>query len=99
MAIVEVTIIPLGTGSTSLSQYVAACQKVLMDQPDIKYQLTPMGTILEGELAHILTTVQAMHEVPFAAGAERVNTMIRIDDRRDKPASMVQKMQSVQERL
>jgi uncharacterized protein (TIGR00106 family) len=99
LAIVEVTIAPLGTGITSLSSYVAAGHKVLMAHPDIKYQLTPMGTILEGDLDRLLTIIREMHEVPFGAGAERVSTLIRIDDRRDTDATMAKKIQSVHEKL
>jgi uncharacterized protein (TIGR00106 family) len=99
MVIAEVTIVPLGTGSTSLSSYVAACHRVLMANSDIKYQLTPMGTILEGELGVILNLIRQMHDVPFETGAERVYTSVRIDDRRDRDASMDQKIQAVQEKL
>jgi uncharacterized protein (TIGR00106 family) len=99
MAIVEVTIAPLGTATTSISSYVAACHRVLKENPDIKYQLTPMGTILEGELDRIMVVIRQMHEVPFAEGAERVSTLIRIDDRRDKNATMAQKMQAVEEKI
>ncbi|SFI10269.1 uncharacterized protein, MTH1187 family [Tindallia magadiensis] len=98
MAIVETTITPLGTASTSISQYVADCHKVLSDYPEIKYQLTPMGTILEGELSTILQVIQKMHEVPFTSGAQRVSTSIKIDDRRDQQATMSKKLRSVQEK-
>jgi len=47
----------------------------------------------------VLTVIRQMHEIPFNAGAERVSTSVRIDDRRDKDASMVQKMQAVQDKL
>lgn len=99
MAVVEVTIIPLGTGSPSVSSYVAACHKVLEQAQHIKYQLTPMATVLEGELGHILEVVRRMHEVPFNAGALRVSTTIRIDDRRDKELTMEGKIQAVRNKL
>ena len=99
MAIVETTITPLGTGSTSVSQYVASCHKVLEDYPEIKYQLTPMGTIMEGVLPLILEAIQKMHEVPFKNGAQRVSTSIKIDDRRDKKGTMDGKLNSVLEKL
>lgn len=95
MAIVEVTIVPLGTKSTSLSKYVADCHKVLQSEKKIKYQLTPMGTIIEGDLDVILQVIRKMHEVPFKKGAFRVSTTIRIDDRRDKVSTMKDKVDSV----
>jgi len=99
MAIVEVAIIPLGTGSTSVSQYVADCHKVLDGEKRIKLALTPMGSVLEGDLDLILTAVRKMHEVPFDNGAMRVSTTIRIDDRRDKSASIEQKLKSVHDKM
>jgi len=99
VAIVEVSIIPLGTGSTSISRYVADCHKILEQEENISYRLTPMGTILEGELDVILNAARRMHELPFEKGALRVCTHIVIDDRRDKKASMEQKISSVEEKL
>jgi uncharacterized protein (TIGR00106 family) len=100
MAIVEVTVVPLGTGDTSVSYYVAEVHKVLEQAPEqLKYQMTPMSTIIEGELDDLLTVIRRMHEVPFNKGALRVSTSIKIDDRRDKKGSMEQKLHSVQEKL
>jgi uncharacterized protein (TIGR00106 family) len=100
MAIVEVTIIPLGTASPSASEYVADVHRVLETaEENIKFQMTPMSTIIEGDLSDILEVVKRMHEQPFMKGAQRVSTSIRIDERRDKASSMEQKMKSVQEKL
>ncbi len=99
MAIVELVIVPIGTATTSISHYVAACHKVLQEEKDIQYQLTPMGTIIEGELDVILQIIRKMHEVPFQEGALRVATTIKIDDRRDKAASMEGKVNAVQGKL
>ena len=99
MPIAEVTVVPLGTEDTSLSSYVADCQKVLKQESGIEYQLTPMGTIIEGELDKIFEVVKKLHQVPFEAGALRVSTSLKIDDRRDKDASMSQKLDSVNKKL
>lgn len=101
MAIVEVTIVPLGTASTSLSPYVAKVHQVAQDavHEGVHVQLTPMSTILEGELETLLGIVRQMHEVPFEAGAQRVSTSIRIDDRRDKAGTMADKVAAVERLL
>ncbi|SDE95315.1 MTH1187 family thiamine-binding protein [Sporomusa acidovorans] len=99
MAVVEVTIAPLGTGTPSVSQYVAGCHRVLAKASDVKYQLTPMSTIIEGDLDRILEVIRQMHESPFAAGAQRVSTSIRIDDRRDKELTMAGKVKAVIDKL
>ena len=41
--VAEVTVVPLGTASPSLSAYVAAVEKVLKDFPRLKTMLTPMS--------------------------------------------------------
>jgi uncharacterized protein (TIGR00106 family) len=99
MAIVDVTIVPLGTATPSISKYVADCHKVLNDFPGLKWKLNPGSTTIEGDLNTILEVILKMHEVPFDQGAKRVSTHIKIDDRRDKPASMEQKLKSVQDKL
>ncbi|WP_027407791.1 MTH1187 family thiamine-binding protein [Anoxybacteroides tepidamans] len=102
MAIVDVTVIPIGTAGPSVSEYVAEIQKVLAaykEEGKIDFMLTPMSTIIEGELPVLFEVIQAIHEVPFAQGIQRVATNIRIDDRRDKKRSMAEKVTSVQEKL
>ena len=97
--IAEVTVVPLGTGSASLSAYVAEVEKVLIKFPRLKSMLTPMSTILEGEMDEVLDAVKAMHEVPFRMGAMRVSTTLRIDDRRDKAITMAGKLAAVKAKL
>ncbi|MFD2331890.1 MTH1187 family thiamine-binding protein [Cohnella sp. GCM10020058] len=100
MAIVQVTIVPIGTGSTSVSAYVAEVERILRLAPErIEHQMTPMSTIIEGELEDVLAVVRRMHETPFNHGAQRVSTSITIDDRRDKQGTMAQKMEAVADKL
>lgn len=93
--IAEIHIIPIGTVTTSLSRYIAACIDTLRQAQDISYQVTAMGTIIQGPLERVLGLVQKMHEVPFAMGAKRVVTTINIDDRRDKSATIDNKIKAV----
>jgi uncharacterized protein (TIGR00106 family) len=93
--VAEISVVPLGTGNTSLSHYVAGCMEVLEGGEDISYQLTPMGTVIEGSLDKVLEIVRLLHEVPFRKGASRVITTLKIDDRRDKISTMAGKMNSV----
>jgi uncharacterized protein (TIGR00106 family) len=99
MAIVQVSIVPLGTETTSISSYVARALKVLQNQKSVKYKLTPMGTVLEGDLDKALSMVRKMHESVFEEGVQRVVTIINIDDRRDKKATMESKISSVEDKL
>lgn len=93
--IAELRVIPLGTATPSVSPYIAACLDVLKEAKDIKYELTGMGTIIEGPLNRILELTQQMHEVPFTQGVQRVVTLISIDDRRDKRATAEDKVKEV----
>jgi uncharacterized protein (TIGR00106 family) len=100
MAIADITIIPVGTESPSVSSYVAKIHQVLKKHEDrVKYQLTPMNTLIEGELPVLFEIIQELHEVPFEKGAKRVATNIRIDDRRDKVSTMEGKLKAVQAKL
>ena len=98
MAVVFVTITPLGTGTPSVSRYVAGVERILRGTK-LKHQLTAMGTIVEGDLDEILRVVREMHEHPFTQGAVRVSTLVKIDDRRDKEHTIDGKMRSVEEKL
>jgi uncharacterized protein (TIGR00106 family) len=98
VAIAEVSIVPIGTQSTSVSSYVAACLKVL-EESGLTYELHGMGTIVEGDLKALFDVVLRMHEVPFAAGALRVVTTLKVDDRRDKEASAKGKVETVKGHL
>lgn len=99
MALVEFSLNPLGTGSPSVSRYIARAVEVLQEEKGIKYSVTPMGTIMEGDLAHLLALVQKTHEAVFDAGVARLVTIIKIDDRRDKPSTIEGKMAALQREL
>ena len=99
IVIAEVSFSPIGTATTSLSSYVTAALAVLADHPEVKYQLNPMGTVLEGDRIDVLNVVEEMNEAIFAAGAQRVGTTLKIDDRRDTETSMDHKVQVVMEGL
>jgi uncharacterized protein (TIGR00106 family) len=93
--IAELKVVPLGTQTASLSKYVAAVIDVVRQTKGITYQITPMGTVVQGPLAQVLALAQEMHEVPFKMGAKRVSTTINIDDRRDKLITMESKVKAV----
>jgi len=99
MAIAEVSVVPLGTKSPSVSQYVARAIKVLEQEKGIKYETTAMGTVIEGDLDRILAAVKKMHEEIFGEGVARVITTVKIDDRRDKAQSVRAKLDSLRKNL
>jgi uncharacterized protein (TIGR00106 family) len=98
MAILEISVVPIGTKETSLSSYVAECLKILKKEK-IRYELSSMGTNLEGDLNELIRAALKMHQVPFKKGALRVLTTLKIDDRRDKKGTLSGKKRAVQKKL
>ncbi len=98
MAILEISIVPIGIEGSSLSSYVAGCLQVLKKEK-VRYELTAMGTNIQGSLRDLMRVALKMHEAPFKKGAPRVLTTMRIDDRRDKRGTMAGKKKAVQDKL
>lgn len=98
MAMMEISVVPIGTASPSLSHYVAGVIRVL-EEAGLEYELGAMGTVVVGEVDELLAVARKMHEQPFAMGALRVATTIKIDDRRDKALTIQGKVQAVREKL
>jgi uncharacterized protein (TIGR00106 family) len=99
MITAELTIIPIGTPTTSLSSYITAAVEAL-EKTGVKFELSGMGTLLEAEDSETLFfAIQTAHEAVFNAGAERVATSIKIDERRDQDRTMEDKVLSVRKKL
>ncbi len=98
MAILAISVTPIGTGSTSVGEYVADALRVI-ERSGLRYTLNAMHTEVEGELDEILRLVPEIHRALFARGARRVSTVMKIDDRRDAPSSIEGKVRSVKERI
>lgn len=102
MAIIDVVVIPLDKKSVSISKYIAEIQNLLKEKKErglIDFHLTPMSTLIEGELSDCLKVLEEIHELPFKHGIDRVCTNIRIDDRRDKKRKMFEKLDSVEKHM
>ena len=99
MAMIDISVVPVGTGSASVSEFVAGAVNIVRNEAGIKYRLTPMNTVIEGDLEQLLSLAKKMHDSAFSAGAARVVTTIRIDERRDKPLTMEGKLQAVENKL
>lgn len=94
--IAEFSIVPVGEG-VSLSPFVAECLRIVKES-GLKHQLTPMGTVLEGDGEKVMATIIACHSQVLRM-SERVVTNIKIDDRRDRAGDMERKVRSVEEKL
>src|SRR5881398_247069 len=100
MATAEVSIIGLGRQSASGSEYIAEMQRRLQAQDKVRFRLHAMGTELEGRVEDILDVVRELHNVPFEAGLPRVYTVLKLDERIDKPMQTLDdKVKSVEDQL
>ncbi len=98
MALMQITIIPMGTSTPSIGDHVAGVQK-LLENSQVEYQLCDMGTVIYGTPAELLSLAAEIHEYPFSNGVERVVTNIVLDDRRDKVVGIGEKRKAVIQRL
>jgi uncharacterized protein (TIGR00106 family) len=95
VVIAEFSIHPIGSGA-SVGKYVKAAVKAISSVPGLNYQVTPMATVLEArDIATILRAVEISHKTLRSMGAKRVSSLLRIDDRLDKPRTMKDKIRGL----
>lgn len=95
----EISVIPV-TGSTSMSREVALAFDAIKKTKGVRAALTALGTQMEAEdISAVLAAIKAAHAAVKKAGAARVISSIRIDERLDKDQSLEAKVRSVKKRL
>jgi uncharacterized protein (TIGR00106 family) len=96
MVLLEFAMSPVGQGE-SVSAHVARILDVI-DRSGVPYQLTPMGTILEGEWAEVMGVVTACFET-LKADCPRIGVNLKVDYRAGPGGRLQSKTAKVQERL
>jgi uncharacterized protein (TIGR00106 family) len=100
MATADLTVLALGRQGASASEYIAEIQRRLRAQQRVKFHMHAMGTSLEGSTDDILAVVGELHAIPFDQGVPRVYTVLKLDERRDRPdQTLDDKVRSVEARL
>jgi len=94
--IIEFSVVPVGRGE-ELAGPVARILDII-DKSGLPYQLTPMGTIIEGEWAEVMAVVTACFEA-MRADCDRVSTSIRIDYRAGPGGRLKSKVSSIEQKL
>jgi|SRR5271163_4145858 len=94
---VDLCVVPIGVG-VSVSEYIAACQKVL-SEAGLKHHLHAWGTNIEGPWDEVFAAVKKCHEVVHAKGAPRIVSTLKIGTRTDRAQSLEDKVRSVEEKL
>jgi len=92
----EFSVTPIGKG-VSVGAYVARCLEIV-EASGLPYQLTAMGTILEGNFEEVLGVIGKCHRA-VGRDCQRVSTLIKIDDRKGARRSLTSKVASVEARL
>ncbi|KAA3615328.1 MAG: thiamine-binding protein [Calditrichaeota bacterium] len=95
--IMDLCIVPIGVG-VSVSDYVAACHKVLL-KAKLSHELHAYGTNIEGEWDAVFQAVKECHKVVHAMGAPRITTTIKLGTRTDRTQNMQDKRKSVRDKL
>ena len=93
----EICIVPMGVG-VSVSSYIAACEKVLIEA-GVEPQLHAYGTNVEGEWETVMAALKRCHEVVHEMGAPRIFTTLKLGTRNDREQSNEDKIDSVQKKL
>ncbi|KAK0392836.1 hypothetical protein NLU13_2330 [Sarocladium strictum] len=91
-------IVPVGTGSASVSAEVTEVQKLLRAS-GLKYTMHSAGTTVEGTWDEVFTIIGKAHTLVHQRGVVRVQTSLRTGTRTDKKQTAEDKVKSVERRL
>ena len=94
--LMEFSVLPLGTGPR-LSGAVADLLKIV-HASGLAYQLTPLGTCVEGEWEDLFALVKRCHE-KARESATHVVTTIRLEDDAGETGKLQKNVRSVEEKL
>ena len=93
--IAELSTFPVGEG-TSLSKFVKKAVQEIEKYQGVRIVHHPMGTVIEADnIDQILEITKLAHQAIFSAGAQRVLTQLKIDDRKDKTRKMEDKVEAI----
>ncbi|RPA80895.1 cell wall biogenesis protein-like protein Ecm15 [Ascobolus immersus RN42] len=96
--IADVCIIPIGTGSPSVSTEVAAIQ-TLLARSGLKYIMHSAGTTIEGSWDEVMRVIGQAHQMLHENNILRVQSDIRVGTRTDKSQTAQQKVDKVHQIL
>tara|TARA_Y100001968_G_C19155732_1_gene618354 strand:+ start:393 stop:701 length:309 start_codon:yes stop_codon:yes gene_type:complete len=90
---VDLCLVPLGVG-TSLSPYIAVCQKII-ESYGLVHELGPNGTSIEGDWEAVFDCIHQCHKEVHLKGAARIYSTLKINTRTDRRQSFKDKVPSV----
>lgn len=96
MVLLEFSMYPTTEGE-SVSAFVARSLDII-DKSGLPYQLTPMGTILEGEWDQVMKVVTACYKA-MSTDCRRIGASIKIDAREGPSGRLTSKIESVEKKV
>ena len=94
MVLGQFSVYPLGEG-TSLSRFVKKGIRVIKES-GFKYEIGGLSTTVEvPDLDSLFQLVKKVHQAHLAEGAKRIVIDLKVDDRRDKDATIDTKRNAV----
>ncbi|CCG25736.1 Ecm15 protein [Candida orthopsilosis Co 90-125] len=94
----DVCLIPIGTGSASVSDEVTIITK-LAQESNLDTTLHSAGTTIAGPWNEVMNLIGTMHEVLHKRGVARIQSDIRVGTRIDKHQTPQDKIDVVQQKL
>jgi uncharacterized protein (TIGR00106 family) len=96
LPLLEISVVPVGTNTSSFSSYVTDAVR-LIEQNGLHYQITPTATVIEGEIHQLMDVATQIHQNAISQDVHRVITHIAIDDRTDKKMNILEQIEAVEE--
>lgn len=96
--IADVCLIPIGTPTPSVSDYVVECEKLIRSS-GLRNTLHSAGTTIEGPWDEVMDLIGKLHERVHKMGILRVQSDIRVGTRTDKSQTMEDKVNVVETKL
>ena len=94
MLLAQLSVYPIGTG-VSLGRYVKKGVRII-EESGYTYQVGGMSTSVEvPDLQQLFDLIIKIRQAQIDEGAERIIIEVKVDDRRDKDATLQKKIDSV----
>ncbi|GAA0307213.1 uncharacterized protein (TIGR00106 family) [Gracilibacillus halotolerans] len=86
-SLVSIQIIPTTKNGEDSIPFVDEAIQII-EQSGVSYQVNPLETTMEGELAELLNIIEKMNERLHELGCPSIISQVKIYSRKDKQASM-----------
>lgn len=98
--IADVCIVPIGTGSASVSDEITLITRYLRANSEgMTVTLHSAGTTIEGNWDDVMGKIGQLHELLHENGVVRIQSDIRVGTRTDKVQKSIEKVNIVEQKL